>query len=182
MRSLVLLAVAASLLGMPLAAVAGGVNMDTGPKQVEIPIRLTERLSSQDARTGQLFGFETTRLVTVGDVLIPAGTKGHGVVRAAQSALGPHAGKLLIDAQSIDLPDGRTIPVTFNGIVAPSSDDHAPSLGVGRESISFGGESQASPNVVYDRGTTFTVVPVSSASPSPASPSPAAATPKPAAS
>ncbi len=182
MRSLVPLVLAASLLASPLAALAGGVNLDTGPKQVEIPIRLTERLSSQDSRTGQQFGFETTRPVTVGDIPIPAGTKGHGIVRAAQSALGPHAGKLLIEAQSIDLPDGRSIPVAFSGIVAPSSDDHAPTLGVGRESISFGGESQASPNVTYDRGTSFTVVPVTVASPAPASPSPAAAAPKPAAS
>ena len=181
MRSLVSLVLAVALLSTPLAVLAGGVGLDTGPKLVEIPIRLTERLSSQDSRTGQQFGFETIRAVTVGDVLIPAGTKGHGVVRSAQSALGPHAGKLLIEAQSIDLPDGRTIPVAFNGTVAPSADDHAPSLGVGRESISFGGESQASPNVTYDRGTSFTVVPVTTASPAPASPSPAAAAPKPAA-
>ena len=46
-------------------------TFETGPGGTLITVRLTERMSSQDATAGQNFGFETTAPVTVDGVRIP---------------------------------------------------------------------------------------------------------------
>ncbi len=161
MKRLALIAcVVLSTMLVPVLLTAPGRALDVAPISpgVEIPVRLTERLSSQDARTGQRFGVETTRDVQIGTVLVPKGTKGHGIVDAAQSGLGQKPGKLVLSMRSLDLADGSSIPVSFTLTDPPKSDDEkGPPISLGNGLVTIGGYATYGTNVVYEKGTAFTV-------------------------
>jgi hypothetical protein len=151
----------AAALSMLLTAQARAINITPDATGVQIPVRLTERLSSQDAQSGQRFGVVTTREVKVGEIDVPLGTKGHGVVESAQPARGQKAGKLVLSMRSLDLADGRTIPVNFSLADPPKSDDAkgAP-ISLGKGVVTVGGYASYGTNVVYEKGTAFTVAPL----------------------
>jgi hypothetical protein len=133
------------------------------PLGIEISARLTERLSSQDAKTGQVFHFETAAGAMVGGIDVPERTPGHGIVSDAASAKGARPGKLTLRFVSLDLSGGRSI------LVAPAP-DASPLPEQGKRStvilpipvagaLLFGGVGRST-NVVLDRGTPFTVMTV----------------------
>ncbi len=131
-----------------------------------VPCKLTERLSSQDARSGDRFGFDTTSSVEINRLFLPAGTHGHGFVRVAQAARGSLPGTLTLEARSLDLPDGQEVAV---GLEAGQLDRRlartSGALSAGSGSLVAGGPRPT--NVVYEKGTEFTVT-----SPPPATPAP----------
>ncbi|MBC5801100.1 MAG: hypothetical protein GIX03_06285 [Candidatus Eremiobacteraeota bacterium] len=174
--------VIAALLLAVRASPAVAVDQDvlTRVPGVRIPVRLSERLSSQDAKAGQHFGFETTNEVTVAGTDVPSGTRGDGVIVLAQSGLGRNPGKLELAATALHLRDGRTLPVglapseagTKNAYDAPRPGRFALPTVVG--TVVFGGVVRDT-NVVYEKGTAFTVIapPPPTAPPAPP-PSPSA--------
>ena len=153
-----LAAVFAVLCAPPVAA----IDLVPATPAIQIPVRLTERLSSQDAQSGQRFGVETTREVNVGDIDVPSGTKGHGVVETAQSARGQKPGKLVLAMRSLDLADGRAIAVNFSLVNSPKSDDaKGPPVSLGNGLVTIGGYASYGTNVVYEKGAPFAVTPFS---------------------
>jgi hypothetical protein len=136
---------------------------------VRIRVHLTQRLSSQDARSGDSFGFDTSSSAEVAGLFLAANTHGHGIVALARSAKGPTPGSLVLEARTIDLPNGKTLDValdpgqldrTISGDVRSYPGGGA----VGGVPFDIGG-SRAT-NIVYEKGTEFIVV-----SPPPPSPS-----------
>ncbi len=144
---------------------------------VPIAVRLTERLSSQEATAGQRFGFETTKDVTVNGTDVPSGTPGDGVIVLAQSGRGRNPGKLELAVSALHPRAGRMIPVglapseagTKNAYDAPRPGRFAVPTIVG--TVVFGGVTRDN-NVVYEKGTTFTVFtpPPPTAQPEPSPP------------
>ena len=134
-----------------------------------IAVKLDDRLSSQDNKAGDTFGFELTGSVLIDGVPVGAGTRGHGVVLRAESGAGPHHGSLTLAARSLDLSDGSHIPV---GLQTGSLDrtigreTRGFAIPVGAAATAYVGSSRDN-NVVYEKGTRFTVV-----SPPPETPSP----------
>jgi hypothetical protein len=143
-----------------LAVVVPAAAMD-GPYETattRIQVRLDERLSSQDAKAGDVFHFDTTSSVMVAGRFYPAETHGHGVVVAARSGRGPQPGRLVVAARSLD-PTGaapvevglepgelnRTLEHDVRGFTVP----------VGTEPIYVG--TPRITNVVYEKGTLFYV-------------------------
>ncbi len=165
------LAAAGVAWGFVLAALAGGrpapaVEGDYESASTRVPCKLTERLSSQDARSGDRFGFDTTSSVEINRLFLPAGTHGHGFVLVAQAARGSLPGTLTLEARSLDLPDGEEVPV---GLPPGQLDRRlvrtSGALSAGSGSLAVGGPHAT--NVVYEKGTEFTVT-----SPPPATPAP----------
>jgi hypothetical protein len=147
--------------GRPAPALEG----DYEAAVTRIPCKLTERLSSQDARGGDRFAFDTTSSVEVNRLFLPAGTHGHGFVREAQAARGSQPGTLTVEARSLDLPDGQEISV---GLEPGQLDRRLQRFGAALPAGSgpLGGGTRET-NVIYEKGTAFTVT-----SPPPATPSP----------
>lgn len=151
-------------IGIVYALVAGALpaNALQGPYSAvvtRISVRLTERLSSQEARVGDTFGFDTTSSVAIDGLFLAAGTHGRGVVVAARAARGPHPGELRLAARSLDLPTGRTLAVGLEaGQLHRTLDERGVgvSVPVGGTTIAFG--SERTTNVVFERGTPFVVV------------------------
>jgi hypothetical protein len=136
---------------------------------VHIPVHLTERLSSQDAKTGDAFGFDTSSSAEVEGQFLPAGTHGHGVVVFAKSARGPQPGVLTLEVRTLDLADGKPLAVGLDPgqLERRISGDYRPYPGASPEvgGLPIGGTR--STNVVYEKGTAFTIV-----APPPPSPEP----------
>jgi hypothetical protein len=150
-----LLAAGAAVLALAASRPAPAVEGEYEAAVARVPCKLTERISSQDAHSGDRFTFDTTSSVEINQLFLPADTHGHGFVRAAEPARGQHAGTLTLEAVSLDLPDGKQIPV---GLEAGQL-DRRPARG-GR--FSAGSGSAAVPavresNVVYEAGTAFLV-------------------------
>jgi hypothetical protein len=127
---------------------------------VHIPVQLNERISSQDAKTGDTFTFDTTASAEVEGEFLPARSHGRGIVVFAKAARGPQPGVLTLAAQTLDLPDGKKLQV---GIEPGQLDTEIigdvrrlPGGGAGGGPITIGGRSQT--NIVYEKGTAFTVV------------------------
>jgi hypothetical protein len=124
-----------------------------------IPVKLSQRISSQDARAGDTFAFETTASVLVDARFLPAGTHGHGIVVAAKAARGPQPGALTLEARSLDPAGGPSIPVGLApGELARRIAGDVRSFGVpvGPVPVRVGGDRET--NVVYDAGTSFVVI------------------------
>jgi len=163
-------ALSALALGAPAAAIDNSFEM--GPGGVRVPVRLTERLSSQDAQAGQRFAFETTAPVTIDGAQVAVGTPGVGLVLYVRSGRGPQPGEMRLSARALHLTDGKTIAVGLEpqeAATARASDTaHASGLSfptpVG--TLVFGGIARGN-NVVYERGTRFTLL-----APPPATPEP----------
>jgi hypothetical protein len=140
---------------------------------VRVQVRLTERLSSQDARAGDVFHFDTTSSVLIAGRFLPAETHGHGVVIAARAGRGPQPGRLVLAARSLDPSDGEPVEVGLEpGQLARTIDRDARgfTVPIGTEPLYVGTSRQT--NVVYEKGTLFYVdappPPGSDASPPPA--------------
>lgn len=127
---------------------------------VHIPVHLTERLSSQDAKTGDTFGFDTSSSAEVEGEFLAAGTHGRGVVVFAKPARGPQPGVLTLEVRTIDLPDGKALAVGLD----PGQLDRRitgdvrsyPGATVETGGVPIGGPR--STNIVYEKGTAFTIV------------------------
>ena len=147
-------------LALGFAVPAGAVEntFDMGPGGVVIAVRLTERISSQDATVGQTFGFETTAPVTVDDVHVPARTHGLGIIAYVRSGRGPQPGKLRLAATALQLAGGKTIAVGFEeseaGTVSAADSAHAAGLSLpsAAGTLVIGGITRGN-NVVYEKGT-----------------------------
>lgn len=162
---------------LPAFACVGPVTaaenaFDMGPGGVLIEVRLTERISSQDALSGQTFGFETTAAVSVDGTRIPAHTPGTGVVAFARSGRGPQPGKLRLAATGLRLANGKTLAVGLReseaGTVSAADTAHAAGLSVPSSigTVVVGGITRGN-NVVYEKGARFTLI-----APPPATPQP----------
>lgn len=180
------LVVAAAIAGSFAAGDSALGQPSPAASSVTIPVRLTERVSSSDAKAGQRFTFATLHEATVGDVQVPAGTHGHGIVAEARAARWDQAGKITLEVQSLDLPDGRSLPVNVptDASTAPKRDaPKVPSLSTGlvplplvlHGIVLLGSAVQLlhGRNATFESGTTFSIV----ASPTAASPT--AASPMP---
>jgi hypothetical protein len=108
---------AAAALGLVLAAASAGANTTDVRAGVAIPAVLGDRISSLDSAAGEVFHFTTAGPARFGDREIPAGTPGHGFVRAVTPATKTDPGELDLQATSLDLPGGETIAV----VLAPQS-------------------------------------------------------------
>jgi len=164
----VALALGCALLGAAGASRAPAVALDGSYEgaATRIEVRLTERISSQDAKAGDIFHFDTVSSVLIAGRFLPAETHGHGVVLGARSGRGTRPGTLDLAARSLDPPDGEPVEVGLEPGQLPSTLDHnvatitAPAASGG---IALG-VSRAT-NVVYEKGTHFFV-----AAPPPQSP------------
>lgn len=154
------------------AAFLGVVVAIAGPYTAvvtHIPVHLTERLSSQDAKTGDTFGFDTSSSAEVEGEFLPAGSHGRGVVVFAKAARGPQPGVLTLAVRTLDLPDGKKLDVGLD----PGQLDrritgdvrHYPGGSVSGVPFAIGGSPET--NIVYEKGTPFTIV-----APPPPSPGP----------
>ena len=145
----------AAVAGSPPAGALGGPYEAASTR---IQVRLAERISSQDAKAGDLFRFDTTSSVMIAGRFLPAQTHGHGVVLAARSGRGPQPGRLELVARSLDPAAGdavevglepgqlgRTIAHDVRGFTVP----------IGTEPLYVG--SSRITNVVYEKGTLFYV-------------------------
>jgi hypothetical protein len=139
------------------------------PAGVRIEVKLDRNISTQDDSTGDRFTFETTGEFTVGDVVIPRGTHGWGVIELAQPRAGKeHGGRLSLSVHSLDLAGGRSIPIAL------PQPDTGPHTG---EETSLGGvpifgavvtlDADASGNVVLHKGETFAVITTTTGTPIP---------------
>jgi hypothetical protein len=115
-------ALAAATLFVAWFAIPASAQEPAQTSAVSIPVKLVQRLSSHDAKAGDQFTFATTQSVRVGDVSIPPGTNGHGVVASARAARGDRGGDLALQVQSLDLPGGGTLPVTAAPKGGPKSE------------------------------------------------------------
>ncbi len=166
-------AVLSCILGCGSAPLRAAENtFETGPGGTIVTVRLTERISSQDATIGQSFGFETTAPVTLDDVRVPAKTPGTGVVVFVRSGRGPEPGKLRLATIALRLENGKTIAVGLEdreaGTVSAVDAAHPAGLALPSAvgTIVVGGITRGN-NVVYERGTRFTLL-----APPPATPPP----------
>jgi hypothetical protein len=114
---------------------------------VRIRVHLTQRISSQDARTGDAFGFDTSSSAEVAGQFLAAHTHGRGIVLFAQPAKGPVPGQLVLAAKTLDLPDGNELDVGLDTGQLDRSID--------RDVRHYAGSDT---NIVYDKGTEFLVV------------------------
>ena len=129
---------------------------------VRIEVKLDQQVSTQDNRTGQRFTFETTREFDVGDVVVPRGTRGWGLIEFAEPRAGKdHGGRLSLSVSELDLAGGRAIPVA---LPTPDSEPHTGSpehLG-GLDVPVFGHvvtlDADSSGNVTLHKGETFAVI------------------------
>ncbi len=121
-------------------------------------MKLGDRLSSQEAKAGDTFGFETTSSAAVDGVFLSAGTHGHGFVLAARAARGPLPGVLRLAARTLELPDGSTLPIALEpgSLERTLTTPHGVRVPVGGAQVYVGPDH--STNVVFERGTPFTVV------------------------
>jgi hypothetical protein len=76
-----------------------------------IQVRLVDRISSQTAKAGDVFLFDTTSSVMVAGRFFPAETHGHGVVLAARTGRGSEPGRLVLAARSLDPAGGEPVEV-----------------------------------------------------------------------
>jgi hypothetical protein len=151
-------------------AAAAAAEIVAVPPGIPVPARLTERISSQDAQTGQVFHFETAARVRVGAIDVPERTPGQGVVTQAESARGAKPGKLSLRVVSIDLADGRAIPVgpAPDASPPPAAKRHLIVVPVPIGGLLLFGVGGQSTNVVLERGTALQIVTASPPTPAPA--------------
>lgn len=125
------------------------------PAGVRIPVKFDQRISSQDATSGQTFRFETTKEMDVGSLTLPSGTPGQGVIELAESHRGSRGGRLELSADHLELRDGRAIAVALP--------EDAGSPVVAGAVVVLGGGDLGGDNIVLDKNETFVVVTASNA-------------------
>lgn len=169
------LAVAAAF---PAALAAKPSYIVEVPPGIRIAAKLDERLSSAVSKPGQIFVFETTAATRAGDVEIPAGTLGHGIVADAEPAVGTRPGKLALALVSIDLPDGRDVAVDFaSGSRLAGVGEHVKAAVIPVPlpgGLIFLGGGKKPTNFSYPKGAIFTAQTAPASEARPAYPPPAA--------
>jgi hypothetical protein len=85
---------------------------------VAIDVTLTQIVTSETAKVGDTFTFQTKSDTKLGDIDVPAGTPGHGRLPIVVPAQGNQNGQLSLQADSIDLP-GQTIWVDVDTSMSP---------------------------------------------------------------
>jgi hypothetical protein len=121
---------------------------------VKIPVELVTEINSATFDVGDRFEFKTTQDETLGDVVVPKGTLGHGRVSNLVRAENNHNGSVGLQTDSIDLADGTPIWVNIDPKVAVRghyADKHTRFYGV-----AFG--TDYSGNMILDPGSPFGVV------------------------
>ena len=84
------------------------------PTGVKIAASLGETLTSGTAKVGDTFSFATVGLQKIGDVVLPAGSRGTGRVAAVTPGRKGHDGSLALLADAIATPDGHAIWVNMD--------------------------------------------------------------------
>lgn len=161
------LVVASGVAAIPASAIEGSYTA----VRTRIAVKLDDRLTSQEARTGDTFAFETTSSAAVDGLFLPTGTRGVGVIVKARPARGSHAGELELAARSLELARGGAIAVGLEpGQLerSVSRDGGGVSVPVAGVPVRLGG-GERDTNVVFERGTPFIVV-----APPPPTPDPTA--------
>jgi hypothetical protein len=91
----------------PLAAVAPPVGL-------AVDVALVTELNSGTCDVGDRFEFETTKDVTLGTIVVPKGTHGHGRIASVSRADAQHDGSIAIQVDSLDLADGSVLWVDMD--------------------------------------------------------------------
>ena len=86
---------------------------------VNINVALTEPVTSQTAHVGDTFSYNTTEEAKLGPIDVPAGTPGKGRLAVVVPAQGDNNGQLTLQADEIDLADGRIVWVNIDTTVPP---------------------------------------------------------------
>ncbi len=136
---------------------------------VRIEVRLDQTISTQDNRTGDRFTFETTREFLVGTLVVPRNTHGRGIIELVEPRSGKdHGGRLSISVESLDLGDGRAIPIALPPVEsALHIGDQSDAGGVPRYGAVVVLDADESGNVVLHKGETFAVITTSTGTPQP---------------
>ncbi|GAC1444585.1 MAG: hypothetical protein NVS3B17_14190 [Vulcanimicrobiaceae bacterium] len=98
----------------PVATAAATTSAVRVPEGVRISAALARPLSTLATSVGDTFAFTTTKDATLGGVSVPAGTPGHGRVAVATRARDRVPAAMALQADSIDLPDGRVVSVNID--------------------------------------------------------------------
>lgn len=124
----------------------------------QIPAAMVSTVTSATAKVGESFTFQTTQGARIGDLSIPAATRGQGIVVAVSPAAGTHRGTLSLAPQFLMLADGRHIPVTAASPMAYAAPRHffpfpLPLPGI----VLVGGVQNPGGNVTIGPGTRFEI-------------------------
>jgi hypothetical protein len=106
-------AVATPVIAATQVAVPAGGSV-TLPSNTELLLRLSEEVNSKRVKVGHVFRVALAQDVMMGNyVILPKGTPGTGYVsyRTGKGAFGK-SGKMEVTMKSLDLPNGRSIPLT----------------------------------------------------------------------
>ncbi len=93
-------------------SVSAAWSIRNGPQLVRLPVdtvlkvKLGETIGSDRSQTGDPF------TATVHDSSLPPGTLVRGVIIGAKKAAGDTPGKIGLDFRTLELPDGRQIPIS----------------------------------------------------------------------
>jgi hypothetical protein len=93
------------------AALAENIQVPIG---VKVQAALAQKIDSGTARVGDTFSFKTTKDAQLGDIDVPVGTLGSGRLAVVTAATGKAHGSLALQADSIELADGRSISVNID--------------------------------------------------------------------
>jgi hypothetical protein len=99
-------------LALFFASVPAAWSIRSGPQMVRLPVdtvlkvKLGETIGSDRSQTGDPF------TATVHDSSLPQGTLVRGVVIGAKKAEGDTPGKIGLDFRTLELPDGKQIPIS----------------------------------------------------------------------
>jgi hypothetical protein len=127
---------------------------DAPPVGLAVDVALVSELSSATCTVGERFEFETTKDVTLGTIVVPKGTRGHGRVATVSRADAQHDGSIAIVVDSIDMPDGTVVWVDMDPkarLGGRLADKHT-RIKVLTVATSYSGE------MILPQGTTFDVL------------------------
>jgi hypothetical protein len=148
-----------AMLAMWKLAVASASASDLGaayapPAGLAVPVALISTVDSATCNVGDRFEFETTSDVTLGTLVVPKGTRGHGRVASYTRADAKHDGTIGIQVDSLDLDDGRVVWVDLDPKtpIAGQLADRRHRLEL------FAVATQFSGNMILAPGTAFRVV------------------------
>jgi len=140
-----------------------------------IPAAMVDKVQSATARVGGEFRFETTAPVTLDDgTVVPAGTRGYGVIRSASAAgRHNHDGMLSLEPRYLDVPKPKggekrvevtmtpTLPVTWSP-TEPLLNKAASHVPLPIPGLIMTGVNQVrwGRNITLGPGFTFSVIPI----------------------
>ena len=107
--------------------------------------------------------------ILVGTLVVPRNTHGRGIIELVEPRSGKdHGGRLSISVESLDLGDGRAIPIALPPVEsALHIGDQSDAVGVPRYGAVVVLDADESGNVVLHKGETFAVITTSTGTPQP---------------